>query len=70
MAITYNKGQELRWNRTRVDEKTNEIAKKIIALAEGLTFEQFTTALIIAEIDVSACFMLIPQSNPQVNEAH
>jgi hypothetical protein len=51
-------GQKIGWNRTNVSQPTFDAAKKIYDLADGLTYDEFVTAMKLALEDVEANFIL------------
>lgn len=51
-------GQKIGWDRTKIDEITFSVGKKIYDLANGLTHDQFVTAMKLALEDVEANFTL------------
>jgi hypothetical protein len=47
--------------RAQLDEKTKEAASKIFAIAQGLTYQQFSNAVKLAMQDVSNDYLLLLQ---------
>jgi len=60
-------GQKIGWNRTKVSQPTFEVAKKIYDLANGLTHDEFVTAMKLALEDVEANLTLESQPVPQLD---
>ena len=54
-------GQKIGWNRTNVSQPTFDAAKKIYDLANGLTYDEFVTAMKLALEDVEANLTLVFQ---------
>ncbi|MEZ5034741.1 MAG: hypothetical protein R2796_07115 [Chitinophagaceae bacterium] len=54
-------GQKIGWNRTGVSQPTFDAAKKIYDLADGLTHDEFVTAMKLALEDVEANLILKSQ---------
>jgi hypothetical protein len=54
-------GQKIGWNRTGVSQPIFDAAKKIYDLADGLTHDEFVTAMKLALEDVEANLILKSQ---------
>jgi hypothetical protein len=54
-------GKKIGWNRTSVSQPTFDAAKKIYDLADGLTHDEFVTAMKLALEDAEANLILKSQ---------
>ena len=54
-------GQKIGFNRTNVSQPTFDAAKIIYGLANGLTYEEFVTAIRLSLEDVEANLILVSQ---------
>lgn len=60
-------GQKIGFDRTRIPQQSFDAAKKIFDLANGLTHEQFVTAMKLALEDVEANLTLVFQPVQQLD---